>query len=284
MLRRENIAAHRINWTDKATNLKELALELNLALDSMVFVDDNPAECELIRSQFPEVTVIQVPAKTYNYQGLLTDTNLFDRLSVNQEDKARVQYYQAEKGRRELQTRFVDAEGFLRDLKMKAVIRSVQTGDLPRASQLCQRTNQFNLTSKRYTESDLTLFLDDSNVKMFILEAADRFGSMGHSGLIIFRRLEDAVEVDTFLMSCRIIGRLFDRALFCHGLNLLNPGWSPAEIRASFIPTPKNSIVAGLWTDYGFSATSSKPGESFACPVADLKVSFPNIIQLADQL
>ncbi len=140
----------------------------------MVFVDDNPAECELIRSQFPEVTVIQVPAKIYNYPGILTASNLFDRLSVSEEDKARVQYYQAEKSRRELQTRHVDAEGFLRDLKMKAVVRPIQNTDLPRASQLCQRTNQFNLTSKRYTEADLTQFLDDPNVKMFHLAPGRR--------------------------------------------------------------------------------------------------------------
>lgn len=282
LLRRANIAAHRINWTDKATNIKELALELNLSLDSMVFVDDNPAECELVRSQFPELTVIQVPAKTYEYPGILTASNLFDQLSVNPEDKARVQYYQAEKSRRDLQTRHVDAGGFLRDLKMKALIRPILISDLPRASQLCQRTNQFNLTSKRYTEADLALFLDDSNINMFILEAEDRFGSMGHSGLIFFRKSGDAVEVDTFLMSCRIIGRSFDRALFCQSLKMLNRTWSYNEIRASFLPTQKNSIVAELWKDYGFSESSSGQGKAYVCRVAELKVSLPEIIQLKE--
>ncbi|MST93988.1 MAG: HAD-IIIC family phosphatase [Pedosphaera sp.] len=284
LLRRDRIAGHRINWVDKATNLKELALELNLSLDSMVFVDDSPAECELIRSQFPEVTVLQVPAKIYEFPGLLGASNLFDRLSVSQEDKDRVQYYQAETDRRELQTRHVDAEGFLRDLKMKAVVHPVQSADVPRASQLCQRTNQFNLTTKRYTESDLTVFLSDPDVRMFLLQAEDRFGSIGHSGLIIFRRLGGVVEVDTFLMSCRLIGRQLDRALFCQSLRLVAQAWTTGEIRAHYLPTRKNGIVAGLWKEYGFAPITSVEGESYACPVGGLKVSFPEIIQLEPQL
>jgi FkbH-like protein len=284
LLRRKNIAGYRVNWADKATNIKELALELNLSLDSMVFVDDDPAECELVRSQFPEVSVIQVPAKIYEYPGILKASTLFDRLSVNREDKERVQYYQAEKGRRELQQRHVDAEGFLRDLKMKAVIRLAQNGDLPRASQLCQRTNQFNLTTKRYTESDLALFLDSPDVKMFLLQAEDRFGPIGHSGLIIFRKSGDIVEVDTFLMSCRIIGRFFDHALFCESLRMLGKMWSFDELHASFIPTQKNRIVAGLWKDYGFSRISTDKAETYTCLVSELKVCFPEVVQLAEHL
>ena len=284
LLHRDNIAGYRINWANKATNIKDLALELNLSLDSMVFVDDDSAECELVRSQFPEVSVIQVPAKIYEYPGILKASGLFDKLSVNKEDKERVQYYQAEKGRRELQKRHVDAEGFLRDLKMKAVIRPVRNGDIPRASQLCQRTNQFNLTSKRYTESDLAVFLDSPDAKMFLLQAEDRFGPIGHSGLIIFRKSRDIVEVDTFLMSCRIIGRLFDRALFCESLRMLSGVWPLDELRASFIPTQKNGIVSGLWKDYGFSRIPAEKGETYVCSISELKVSFPEVIQLAEHL
>jgi len=284
LLRRDKLAGYRINWADKATNLKELAAELNLSLDSMVLVDDNPAECELVRSQLPEVTVIQVPAKIYEYPGIIEGSGLFDRLSVNQEDKDRVHYYQAEKGRREFQTRHVDVEGFLRGLEMRAVIRPVQTTDTSRVAQLCQRTNQFNLTSKRYTDSDVAAMLADANVKMFVLQAEDRFGSLGQSGLIIFRKIGDVVEVDTFLMSCRIIGRLLDRALFCRGLELLGQNWSFSEIRADYLPTKKNSVVAGLWSEYGFALVSRDNPEKFGCQVAELKVSFPGIIQLAEHL
>ncbi len=283
LLRRKNITAARINWSDKATNLKELALELNLSLDSMVFVDDNPVECDLVRSQFPEVSVIQTPSKVYELPGTLEATGLFDRIAVSKEDKERVQYYQADKERRDLQKRHVDAEGFLRDLKMKAVVRPVEKADLARASQLCQRTNQFNLTSRRYTEADLGAFLDNPDVRMFVLEAEDRFGSIGQSGLMILKKTGASVEVDTFLMSCRIIGRKFDHALFSESVRKAKSFWSFGELRAAFVPTQKNAVVSGLWSDYGFRRNSGDEN-SYACPVAELKVTFPGVIELAEHL
>jgi len=284
LLRRNHIAAHRINWNDKATNIKELALELNLSLDSFVFVDDEPAECALVRSQFPEVSVIQFPTKVYECNGMLSASGFFDRISVSKEDKERTHYYQAEQGRRELEKRHVDAQSFLRDLKMKAAVRPVSNGDISRASQLCQRTNQFNLTSKRYTEADIASYLDVPEIKMFLLQAEDRFGPIGLSGLIMYRKLNGAVEVDTFLMSCRIIGRLFDRALFSESLRLLRREWSFQTIRATFVPTPKNKIVSGLWREYGFSPEPGGNVESYTCSVIDLNVPFPGIMQLAESL
>jgi FkbH-like protein len=286
LLKRSHLAGYRINWTDKATNIKDLALELNLSPDSMVFVDDDPAECELVRSRFPEASVIQVPKKTYEFPGMLKASGLFDRLSVSQEDKDRVQYYQAEKGRRDLQQRHLDPQGFLKDLAMKAVVRQVQKCDIPRVAQLCQRTNQFNLTSRRYTESDIASFLDAPEVKMFVLQAEDRFGPIGQSGVIIFRRADHTAQVDTFLMSCRIIGRMLDQALFCESLRQLGPVWSFDKLHAAYVPTQKNGIVSGLWREYGFATSNpaSANAQHFACNVKDLKVTFPAVVQLQEQL
>jgi len=284
LLHRNHLAGYRINWGSKVANLRELGLELNLGLDSMVFVDDDPAECQMVRSQLPEVAVLQVPAKIYEYPGLVERSELFDRLSVSNEDTERVHYYQAEKGRREVQKLHVDVKSFLRDLGMKALVRPVQPADIARASQLCQRTNQFNVTSKRYTESDLARFLKDPHVRMFVLQAEDRFGALGQSGLLILRKLPDAVEVDTFLMSCRIIGRLFDQALFCEGLRLARADWQFDRVQASFVPTAKNRIVAGLWKDYGLAAVEADGCETYAGLLSELKVSFPDVIQRADHL
>jgi FkbH-like protein len=284
LLRPNHIAAHRINWNDKATNIKELALDLNLSPDSFVFVDDEPAECALIRSQFPEVSVIQFPAKVYECNGMLNASGFFDRISVSKEDKDRTRYYQAEQGRRELQGRHVDAQSFLRDLKMRAVVRPLSSGDISRASQLCQRTNQFNLTSKRYAEADIASYLDDLQVKIYLLQAEDRFGPIGLSGLIMYRKLNGTVEVDTFLMSCRIIGRLFDRALFSESLRLLRRDWSFETVKATFVPTPKNKIVSGLWREYGFSPEPEGNVATYTCPVKDLNVPFPGIMELVESL
>jgi len=250
----------------------------------MVFLDDEPAECELVRSQFPEITVLQVPKKIYEYPGMLSASGLFDVLSVSAEDAQRVNYYQAERERRDLQKRHVDANGFLQALQMKAVIRPVQPADISRAAQLCHRTNQFNLTTRRYTEADLAGFVENPDVKMFLLEAEDKFGPMGQSGLIIWKRTNGAAEVDTFLMSCRIIGRQFDRALFAESLRRVTEAWSFERVQAAFIPSPKNKIVANLWKEYGLEKMPSEDGEIYARARQDLQIGFPEVIALSEKL
>jgi FkbH-like protein len=281
LIRRNHIIGHRVNWIDKATNIRNLAEELNLGLDSIVFVDDNPGECDLVRARLPEVTVIQVPSRIYDYPGILERSQLFDRISVNDDDKERGSYYQAESKRRELQSGHNDLEGFLRDLNMKAVVRELEASDLPRASQLCQRTNQFNLTTKRYTDSELAGLMRSDDCKLFVLEAEDRYGPMGMTGLIIYTKLADAIEIDTFLLSCRIIGRQFDRALFRRSLDLVLSSWPHKEIRSSFIPSAKNSVVVDLWQDYGFTASSSNDSTEYVCPSATLAVNIPLFIEVS---
>ena len=163
---------------------------------------------------------------------------------------------------------------------MKATVRPARGSDIARAVQLCQRTNQFNVTTKRYTDADLAGLLENPEAKVFLLQAEDRFGAMGLSGLIIWRKSDGAAEVDTFLMSCRIIGRGFDHALFAESLRVARESWGVEELRASFSPTPKNRIVADLWTSYGFSGTPADTGEKYVCSFSKLKVSFPETIEL----
>ena len=163
---------------------------------------------------------------------------------------------------------------------MKAVVRELETSDLSRASQLCQRTNQFNLTTKRYTDSELAGLMSSDDRKVFVLEAEDRFGPMGMTGLIIYSKLADAIEIDTFLLSCRIIGRHFDRVLFRRSLDLVSSSWPHKEIRSSFIPTAKNGVVVDLWQDYGFTATSSNDSTEYFCPSATVTVNLPIFIEV----
>ena len=119
---------------------------------------------------------------------------------------------------------------------------------------------------------------------MFLLQAEDRFGPMGVSGLIIWKKSGGVAEVDTFLMSCRLIGRLLDRALFCESLRLLKANWPVHELRGKYVPSKKNNIVSRLWDEYGFSRVSSTDGETYACPLDELKVQFPEIIELQQSL
>lgn len=280
LIRRNHIVGHRVNWIDKTTNIRNLAEELNLGLDSIVFVDDNPVECDLVRISLPEVTVLQVPSRIYDYPGILERSQLFDRISVNDNDKERGNYYQAESKRRELQSGHNDLEGFLRDLNMKAVVRELEATDLPRASQLCQRTNQFNLTSRRYTDSELAGFIVSDDTKAFVMEAQDRFGPMGSSGLIIYKNYGDSIEIDTFLLSCRIIGRSFDKALFRRSYDLLPKSWHTQDIRGIFLPTAKNSVVADLWQNYGFQSSDSGKATEYSCSASALAVQIPKFIEI----
>jgi FkbH-like protein len=166
---------------------------------------------------------------------------------------------------------------------MKAVVRLAGKPDVSRLAQLCQRTNQFNLTTKRYTESDINALLEDENSRVYTLQVRDRFGPMGLSGLIIWKRFGTTAVVDTFLMSCRIIGRTLDCALFCGSLQALRELWGLSDLRASFVPTQKNSIVSGLWAAYGFSS-SHEGGTDYACKVGGLRVTLPEAVELTARL
>ncbi len=284
LIKRQHLAGFRINWIDKASNIKSLAEELNLSVDSMVFVDDNPAECELVQSAFPEVSVLRVPSKVYNLPGSLAATGWFDRFSLNPEDAERTKYYQAEQARKDVQKQHINHEGFLQDLEMRAVVRPLTAAEIPRAAQLCQRTNQFNLTTKRYTEADLESLRNDEHSRTYSLQAADRFGPVGFSGLMILRRNGPVIEVDTFLLSCRIIGRHFDRALFCEGLRLAAKDWTFREIEARYIRTPKNDVVSHLWEEYGFQSMSREEPGVYKAHLAGLPLALPSTIKIVEYL
>lgn len=281
LLRKEHLAGSRVNWTDKATNIRDLASELNLATESMVFVDDSAAECELVRSSLPEVTVIQVPSRIYQFPGTLLASGHFDRAVVNPDDAKRTRYYQAEEGRRRSQSGHVDLESFLRSLEMQIEVRPVDDASISRVAQLCQRTNQFNLTTLRYSESDLQRMRDEPDTRIFLLDAADRFGSVGICGVIIWRRRDSGMEVDTFLLSCRVIGRRLDHALFYESLRRVRELWGDDRVLARYIPTAKNRIVKDLWAEYGLAALGAESDGLYRGRTKDLTVSFPSMIRLA---
>jgi FkbH-like protein len=284
LIRRKNLAGWKVNWTDKAANIRDLAAELNLGIDSMVFVDDNPVECELTAKALPELRVVLLPKKVYQIPEFLGDLNLFDRVSVSREDRERAGYYQAEQSRREVQKKVTDPASFLEALEMRAVVRRAQEADISRAAQLCQRTNQFNLTTKRYTEADMAGFLANQDCMVFLLEAADKFGPMGTSGLIIVRRHGGEVDIDTFLVSCRIIGRKFDQALFRVAVREAVEAWAASLVTATFAPTAKNSLVKSLYNEYGFEGLEAPEGTTFRSPSAKLDLAPPKEIALVESL
>lgn len=241
-----DFACMRINWNDKSTNIREIAQELNIGLDSMVFADDNPTERELIRQQLPMVAVPEWPAQPYElpmfYARLVND--YFSVYTLTDEDKKKTEQYRQNANRAQAQAQFTDMEDFLRSLEMQLTIREATEVTIPRIAQMTQKTNQFNLTTKRYTESDIRSLLEEG-AQIWTLAVADRFGDNGITGLMILKP-ENGWTIDTLLMSCRVLGKGIEEAFFKSVISRYN-----GVLTAQYIPTAKNEQVADFYDRMG---------------------------------
>jgi FkbH-like protein len=251
-LKRAHLSGWRINWQDKATNIAELADELNLGLDSFVLVDDNPAECDLVRNLLPEVAVLAVPDKVYELPSLLLKQGLFDTLRLTDEDKGRARLYQSDTQRKSARGAFLSVDDYLVSLETVAVIHRMTPAEVPRAAQLTQKTNQFNLTTRRYSEADMRAFAARTDAAVFTLSVTDRFGDLGLVGVVVLERDGAAGRIDSFLMSCRVLGRGLERAVLAHCLALMDSEWDVEIWRAEYVPTRKNVQVADFWPKNAF--------------------------------
>jgi FkbH-like protein len=256
ILRREHFAASRINWTPKSQNILELASELNIGVDSLVLLDDSPVECEQVRQTLPEVMVWEGcnsegqpdPLKILKH---VQNSSAFDKLALTEDDRRRNQMYQEQRERKNLSHASGSVEDFLESLALVVDIQPVDDFTLPRVIDLIYKTNQFNLTTRRHSNSDLQAMLDDSNSGIFTLRVADRFGDNGIVGVAIVCQQEDTMELDTFLLSCRVIGRTVETA-FIHFL----ANWSKARgaqyLLGTFHPTSKNAPSRDFFAQHGF--------------------------------
>ncbi len=253
LLKREHLVGYRINWQDKETNIQELVEELNIGMDAVVFVDDNPAECARIEAFLPALTVRQVPKALYDLPYLLDSEGLFDRLSVSKEDLKRTKLYQDETRRREVAAKFATVDEFLASLDLRMEIKHANAPQVARISQLTQKTNQFNLTTRRYSEADIARLISDENYAVFTLAASDRYGDMGLSGVLIAAREGERARVDTLLMSCRILGRKLENQFVASCLKYLSDAWRPRAWHAEYVESRKNRQVVGFWPSIGFA-------------------------------
>jgi FkbH-like protein len=254
LLKREHLVSYRINWDDKERNLEALIEELNIGQDSVVFIDDSPIECERIKAFLPDVTVRAVPKQLHDLPILLDRESFFDRLKVTEEDLRRVKLYQTETKRREVAATFASVEEFLTSLNLTARIEIPIASRIARVSQLTQRTNQFNLTTRRYAESDIASMLDSPDHAVFTLSAGDRFGDMGLTGVFIARRTDaEEAAVDSLLMSCRVLGRQLEQEFVARCIEALDGRWGPRRWTAEYIKTRKNGQVEAFWPTFGFT-------------------------------
>lgn len=252
VLQREHVAAFRINWQDKAANLRELAQELNIGLDSMVLVDDSEFEVGAVRRLVPQVEVIHLPVQdAVNHRDTLAGCGLFDTLTLSQEDRRRGRMYKAQVQRSNLKTKFQDMADYLDSLEMTAEVRLADPVAIPRLAQQTQKTNQFNLTTRRYSEADIQELAQAHDSDVIYLRLGDRFGDSGIVGTCILRYDQDRAVIDTLLMSCRALGRGCEDLLLHQALTLARQKGCSLAV-GQYYATAKNAQVADFFARRGF--------------------------------
>ncbi|MCX6008163.1 MAG: HAD-IIIC family phosphatase, partial [Chloroflexi bacterium] len=220
ILREAHCATWQINWDDKVTNLTRIAQELNIGLDSLVLVDDSAFECNLVREQLPQVEVVQLSTDPSAFVAQLSVGAYFDSLTLSAEDRERNQMYRDETSRKQLQSSATSLEEYLTKLELVAEIGVPNDLMIPRISQLTQKTNQFNLTTQRYGEGEIREFAGSPDSDVFYLKLRDRISDLGIIGAAIVRYAGERAKIDSFLLSCRAIGRGAEEALLAHLQNI----------------------------------------------------------------
>ena len=259
VLRKGHLAAWRINWQDKASNLESLAAEINIGVDSLIFIDDSDFECQLVRERLPQVLVVQTPSDPLAMADVVRDLRCLDALDVSAEDKKRGEMYKAQAVRERTRRESGSLDNFLGSLDMALTIAETAAAQVPRVAQLTQKTNQFNLTTRRYTEADIERLVASPDHSVHHLHLTDRFGEYGITGAVVVRYADGRAVIDTLLMSCRILGRTVEAALLAWLLRE-TAARGAVEVIGERVPTRKNHQTADLFERFGFEAAGEMDG------------------------
>ena len=278
LIREDHIAVFQANWNDKASNLRAIAEALNIGTDALVFVDDNPAERAQVRQALPEVAVPEMPADPAWYVRVLAAGGYFEAVGFSGEDRERARMYGENAKRAALQTSTGGIEDYLRSLNMTIRFAPFDAGGRARIAQLINKSNQFNLTTRRYSDHQLGEFLRAGDWVVASFSLADTFGDSGIVGLAMFRLTGPrTAELDTFLMSCRVIGRTAEGA-FLQALLRHLAGRDVRHVLADYVPTAKNALARDFLSEQGFAPTAdgrlgrdlrdNPPADASAFPIA----------------
>ena len=273
ILHEEHFACLKINWNDKVSNMKEIADELNIGLDSMVFFDDDPLNREFIKTRLPQILTIDLPNDPSSFGYILTVINDFNVLKITDEDKKRGKMYLQQRKRTELQKNSLDLEEFLRQLNIEVKIKHADEFTIPRISQLTLKTNQFNLTTQRYQEEEIRKFANDQKKIVGCARVIDKFGDNGITGVFIINKdNNNEWTLDTFLLSCRVIGRNVEYCILNHIIEKAkNEGIK--KLKGKFIPTKKNKPSENFLPNFGFK----KEGDHWVYSIEEHTKEIPHI-------
>lgn len=252
VLKLDDIAVFIANWENKADNIRQIQSILNIGFDSMVFLDDNPFERNIVRENLPDVTVPELPEDPAEYLEFLYGLNLFETTTFSRADADRTKQYQIEAERAATQISFTNEADFLKSLHMESEVRPFNSFNIPRVSQLSQRSNQFNLRTVRYTEADIEKMSEDSNFQNFSFTLTDKFGDNGLISVVILEKKDnDTLFIDTWFMSCRVLKRGMEHFT----LNTIVEYAKQKKFKrivGEYIPTAKNSMVKDHFAQLGF--------------------------------
>ncbi|MEL6255657.1 MAG: HAD-IIIC family phosphatase [Bacteroidota bacterium] len=252
ILRLDDIAVFVANWSNKADNIRYIQQVLNIGFDSMVFLDDNPAERALIQKELTDITVPELPKDPAEYLPFLRKLRLFETLAVSKLDKDRTRQYQEETQRRSMQSSYSNMEDYLKSLEMKGEILPFQDHHIPRIAQLSQRSNQFNLRTIRYTESEIKSIQENPLYLSFQVSLEDTYGKYGLISILLLKReKEDHLFIENWLMSCRVLKREVEKYVLNHVVKKARE-IGVKKIIGEYLPTAKNKIVEDHFTDLGF--------------------------------
>lgn len=280
LIRWDDIAAFRVNWQPKSANLRELADELNIGSDALVFFDDNPVERAEVRANAPEVCVVEVPRDPLRYVAALRDVCELDAASLSDEDRVRTDLYQAERTRGAARTQFGTLDEFLASLQMTAELGDADAATLGRVTQLIGKTNQFNLTTRRYAKAEVEVIAKDETARVRWLRLRDRHGDLGIVAVGILRAEGEDARIDVLLMSCRVMGRGVEQALLCDLADAAR-ALGCRSLLGEFLPTAKNAVASAFYPDAGFAPVASlgDGGEAFRLDLEAAEVAWPGAIE-----
>ena len=255
ILRMTDLVSFKANWEPKSENIRQMASELNLGLDSFVFVDDNPAEIDIVRQFAPEVTTLLLGPDPSEYVTQLQDCRLFEPSGITAEDQERTSQYRAEAERKSLEAAVTDMDSYLSSLAMEATFSEFTMVDAPRLSQLINKSNQFNLTTRRRSEAEVLAVMNDPGFAGYSMRLKDRFGDHGLISIVIGQKVDGAMKIDTWLMSCRVLKRQVEEEVL-NELARLAGLRGCRRLEGIYLPTAKNEMVRDFYGRMGFILTS----------------------------
>ncbi len=256
ILKREHFLSFQVNWGSKARSINNIAKELNISTDAIIFIDDNPKEIAEVQSMIADVTCLLVPEELSDFPYLLTDTDFFDHAGLTEEDLKRNEMMSAAKSRDEVKTTMSEEE-FKNSLELEMTLSIAQDHHISRITQLINKTNQFNLTTIRRTQDEVELLMASSSHKIICMDLKDKFGEYGLVGVAVLEKSADQCNIDTLLMSCRVLGRDAETG-FLYYIVQMAKEWGCSSLVGQYILTNKNMLAQDLYKDLGFTLDTNE--------------------------